>query len=120
MCSVPTADEFITLDKVFGNSGVYTEPGWDKIEATYLGEDSWGGHLGGVCTGQPEGTEIAGTLFNQNYSAAYWASTEYSTNGRCLYIARANETYGWPACIDVSGGVSKYDQGQSLRCVKTI
>jgi uncharacterized protein (TIGR02145 family) len=116
---IPTKEEFITLDKEFGFIGGYFEPDWAKVEATYLGADKWGAKLGGYCLDKETMGMPGGTLLSQDKTAAWWASDENTTgkgNGFCLYLSKGGD---FPPTIDINY-MSMFDQGQSLRCIKTL
>ena len=98
---VPTADDFINLDKLMGGTGEY------RIDLTFVNDKYhalWGGAFGGAC-----GSD--GTLFYQGSRANYWSATEYNaTSARVLYFG----TNGHTSPQDWS---SKY-YGFTLRCVR--
>ena len=122
---VPTKNEFIALDKEFGFPGTFAETTRAKIDETYLNPTVWGGTLPGYCSDEEISmmgqTIPSGKLFGQNVSASYWAVDEYSGgNGTCNYISTAEDDYGTKPVVQADCYMSNYDQGQSLRCIKTI
>jgi uncharacterized protein (TIGR02145 family) len=122
---LPAVSEFIALDKEFGFAGTYSEPEWPKVEATYLSADKWGAKLSGSCTDRESFGAPAGTLVSQGNVVGFWASSEHSGgNGYLFYLSKGypndNPAYATPPSLQPDSFSNVYDDGRSLRCVKTI
>jgi uncharacterized protein (TIGR02145 family) len=122
---LPTVSEFIALDIEMGFSGSFTEPDWSKVESTYLNADKWGAKLSGSCMDRESFGAPSGTLVSQGNSVGFWASSEHvGGNGYLFYLSKGypneNPAYTIPPALQPDSFKNMYDDGHSLRCVKTI
>ncbi|MCL2412683.1 MAG: fibrobacter succinogenes major paralogous domain-containing protein [Bacteroidales bacterium] len=100
---VPTAEDFIVLDRILGGTGEFRTDR-NFVRRAYLAPAIWGGTLSG-------GTGIEGVLTGQTQNVRYWSSTEVGTGAaRALYFNALGQVYPQRSF--------NKNEGFSLRCIR--
>lgn len=100
--SVPTKDDFVTLDKALGGTG---ENGQNNATLMDAYKTTWGALMGGICVGSNGG------MYSQGMIGYFWSQTQI--DGDFAYIVQLNGTTVNP----VSSTINK-SNGFTVRCVK--